>query len=146
MKNKIVVTIICLVLLWTPALASGPAQRADTSSVIGSWSCNIYGVKAVTLKIREEQSELKGDVLFYLIRHNDGKPARSLPGTAEPLIEPRFDGKVLRFKVSHRNAHPPQTLNDPPVIFVFELLKPNSARLTREGGEPDSSCELTREQ
>ncbi|HEX7288886.1 MAG TPA: hypothetical protein VF532_22065 [Candidatus Angelobacter sp.] len=146
MKNKIVVTTICLVLLWAPVLASGGGKRADNSSIVGSWSCTMYGVKSVALKIREEKNGLSGDVLFYLIRHNDGKPARSSPGTPEPLIEPRFDGEVLRFKVSHRNAHPPQTLNDPPVSFVFELVKPNSAKLTREGGEPDSSCQLTRDQ
>jgi hypothetical protein len=145
MKTKIAVVIVAFVLLLA-ALPRGAAQRADNSSFVGDWNGEMYGVKAVTLDIREEKGELKGSVLFYLIRHNDGKPPRSSPGTPEPLIGPHFDGKALLFKVSHRNAHPPQTLNDPPVSFRLELLKPNLARLTREGGGDEPTCELTREQ
>ena len=146
MKNKASLVILSLCLWWATGLPGGVTPRADSSSLVGAWNCKMYGVQAVTLTIQEEKKGLSGSVLFYLIRHNDGRPARSSPGTPEPLIEPRLDGKVLVFKVSHRNAHPPQTLNDPSVSFRFELIKPNLAKLTREGGEPDSSCELTREQ
>ena len=104
----------------------------------------MYGVQAVTLTVKQEQKGFGGTVLFYLIRHNDGKPARSSPGIPEPLIDPRLDGKLLHFQVSHRNAHAPSTLNDPPVSFTFQLIGNDRAVLTREGGEPDSSCEMTK--
>jgi hypothetical protein len=62
------------------------------------------------------------------------------------LIDPQFDGKVFRFQVSHRNAHPPRTLNDPPVNFRLTLINSKKAFLVREGGEPDSSCDMVKEQ
>ena len=30
------------------------------------------------------------------------------------MIDPKFDGKVLQFQVSHQYAHPPATLHDAP--------------------------------
>ena len=45
------------------------------------------------------------------------------------MIEPSFDGKTLSFKVSHRYAHPPRTLDDPPVSFRLELTGSDKAKL-----------------
>jgi hypothetical protein len=139
------VAMLTITLLIQTGAGQGNASSAnDKSSFTGTWSCKMYGVQAVTLTVKQEQEKLGGTVLFYLIRHNDGKPARSSPGTPEPLIDPRLDGKVLHFQVSHRHAHPPATLNDPPVSFTFQLIENNRAVLKREGGEPDSSCEMTK--
>lgn len=39
-----------------------------------------------------------------------------------------------------------KTLNDPPVNFRFTLINKTKAFLIREGGEPDSSCEMVKKQ
>src|SRR5262249_54834438 len=104
------------------------------SAVAGVWNGDMYGVRAVTLELHEQGGKLNGTILFYLIRHNDGLPPRSALGTPEPLIDSVFDGNVLTFKVSHKNAHPPQTLNDPPVSFRLELETSKKANLTRGRG------------
>ena len=143
MSDHKVVLMACVLLLLTAVFA--PAAPADKSILVGTWKGKMYGVPAVTLTMKEEGGKLSGSILFFLIRHNDGQPPRSSPGTVEPLIDPQFDGKVLLFKVSHRNAHPPRTLNDPPVSFRFELIDSRRAILVREGGEEDSSAELLKE-
>lgn len=48
------------------------------------------------------------------------------------MINPEFDGKTLHFMVSHQPAHPPCTLNDPPVHFHLTLLGPNKTGLVNE--------------
>jgi hypothetical protein len=135
--------IVILALLM--AVALGQPSPTDDSKLVGTWKGKMYGVPAVTLVLKKDGGKINGTVLFFLIRHNDGKPPRSSPGIVEPLIDPQFDGKVLRFQVSHRNAHPPRTLNDPPVNFRFTLINDRKAFLVREGGEPDSSGELVKE-
>ena len=52
----------------------------------------------------------------------------SSPGIPEPLFNLKFEGRTLTFQVSHRRAHPPRTLDDPPVSF---RLKPSD---TDKGG------------
>jgi hypothetical protein len=127
------------------SLATLAFATPGNSAPVGVWNGDMYGVRAVTLEVQEPGGKLNGTILFYLIRHNDGSPPRSAPGTPEPLIDPVFDGKVLTFKVSHKNAHPPRTLNDPPVSFRFEVSG-KRANLTREGGDgEDSSCEMVKE-
>ena len=60
-------------------------------------------------------------------------PWTSRPATAaEPILNPMFDGKTLRFMVSHKRAHPPRTLNDPPSHFHLTLMGPNQAGLVNE--------------
>jgi hypothetical protein len=135
-----------IVLALMMAVAFGQPSSTNNSELIGTWKCKMYGVSAATLVLKEDRRKIHGTVLFFLIRHNDGRPPRSSPGTAEPLIDPQFDGKVLRFQVSHRNAHPPRTLNDPPVNFRLTLINSKKAFLVREGGEPDSSCDMVKEQ
>ena len=141
-KLAFVLTLVVLLL----SLATLAFVTPGNSAPVGVWNGEMYGVRAVTLELQQQGGKLHGTILFYLIRHNDGKPPRSAPGTPEPLIDPTFDGKVLAFKVSHKNAHPPQTLNGPPVSFRLELMNGNKARLTREGGEEqDISYEMVKE-
>jgi len=54
---------------------------------------------AVTLVVEEDDGKLMGAVLFYLIRRNPGAAPSASPGFPGPMIEPRFDGKTLSFKV-----------------------------------------------
>src|SRR5262245_42531897 len=92
-----VLTLVVLLLSLTALAFVTPGN----SAVVGVWNGDMYGVRAVTLELHEQGGKLKGTILFYLIRHNDGLPPRSAPGTPQPLIDPVFDGKVLTFKVSH---------------------------------------------
>ena len=107
-------------------LAESPAKN---SAIIGQWKGTTEGLPAVTLVVEEDDGKLMGAVLFYLIRRNPGAAPSASPGFPGPMIEPRFDGKTLSFKVSHRYAHAPRTLNDPPVSFRLELTGPDKAKL-----------------
>jgi len=145
MQNRKLAFVLTLVVVLL-SLATLAFVTPGNSAVVGVWNGDIYGVRAVTLELHEKGGKLNGTILFYLIRHNDGLPPRSAPGTQEPVIDPVFDGKVLTFKVSHKNAHPPQTLNDLPVSFRLELETSKKAYLTRgSGDEPDSSAEMVKE-
>src|SRR5262245_22068804 len=139
-KFAFVLTLVALLLSQaTLAFVTTPGNYAP----LGVWKGDMYGVGAVTLDLQEQGGKLNGTILFYLIRDHGGKPPGAFLVTPEPLIDPTFDGKVLAFKVSHKNAPPPRTLNDPPVSFRLELINGNKARLTREGGEEqDSWCEM----
>jgi hypothetical protein len=39
----------------------------------------------------------------------------------------KFDGHALTFQVSHRRAHPPRTLSDPPVTMRLKLTGANAS-------------------
>lgn len=76
---------------------------------------------------------VRGDPLFLHVRATEHDPWTSRPATAaEPILSPVFDGKTLRFMVSHKRAHPPGTLNDPPSHFHLTLLGPDKAGLVNE--------------
>ena len=49
------------------------------SAVTGVWRAQMDGLPALTMTISDEGGELTGAILFYLIRRNDGQPARSSP-------------------------------------------------------------------
>ena len=95
------------------------------------------GLPFVTLTVTNEGGRLAGAVLFYLIRRDEKGTASSSPGIPEPLVNPTFDGKVLTFQVSHRRAHPPRTLTDPPVNFRLMLTGDNKGEfVNRNEGSP----------
>jgi hypothetical protein len=48
---------------------------------------------------------------------------------ALPLLDPKFDGKILSFQVSHKEAHPPRTLNDPPSFFQMRVTGKDEGEL-----------------
>jgi hypothetical protein len=120
---KIKMIAVPLVVLLT-AIA-GHAQNVAASPVgaefVGVWRAEADGLPFVTLNISNESGNLSGAVLFYLHRRDQGKPVTSTPGIPEPIFNPHFDGMTLTFQVSHRHAHPPRTLSDPPVNFRLKL-------------------------
>jgi hypothetical protein len=127
------VAVVPVVVGLAPALAALPTNN---SSILGVWRGKMNSLPAVTLTVEDEGGELSGAVLFYLIRRTPGGTPTASPGVPEPLIKPTFDGSTLAFEVSHRRAHPPRTLNDPPVKFRLQLTGPDKAKLlTGEGGE-----------
>jgi len=73
---------------------------------------------SVTLNVTEDGGALQGAILFYLIRRDEGKPPASSAGIPEPLINPRFDGKSLTFRLIHRRAY---TNTSPDSLVMFRL-------------------------
>src|ERR1035438_7403680 len=131
MRSRIVLVCVLMWMLAAAAMAQVPApgQRANTASILGIWRCQMEGLPAVTITVTDEGGSLTGAVLFYLHRRDPGQPVTATPGVPEPLFHPRFDGNTLTFEVSHRRAHPPRTLNDPPVGFRMKLIAADKAEL-----------------
>ena len=72
-------------------------------------------------------------MLFYFhFRKTVNDPWTSTPGLPEPMFDLRMDSDTLHFEMSHRRAHPPGTLNDPPMHFDLRLTDPNQAELVNE--------------
>jgi hypothetical protein len=90
------------------------------------------GLPAMTLTVTDEGGSLAGAVLFYLHRREPGQPVTVTPGVPEPLFNPKFDGHTLTFQVSHRRAHPPDSLQDGPVTFRLMLDGAGNAALVNE--------------
>jgi len=130
-----------LLLLLLIAAWAGAAP-ANNSAIVGLWSGKMEGLTAVRIMIEEDDGKLTGAALFYIIRRDPGVAPTGSPGWPSPMISPSFDGKTLTFKISHRHAHPPATLNDPPVSFRMELTGPDKA-MTH--GPEGAALEMVRE-
>lgn len=95
------------------------------------------GLSAVTLLVTDEGGSLVGGVLFYFQqRANENSPRTVTPGLPEPMLNPKFDGKTLTFQISHRRAHPPGSLNDPPMPFHLTIVGSDKAELLNEKEGP----------
>lgn len=138
MKNRMVLLCVVSVLVSSAAFAqtatspatAGAAQTASIAGVWrGAWGGDGGGLPCLSLTVSNETGKLSGAILFYLLRKERGQAATSTPGIPEPLIDPKFDGTTLTFQVSHRRAHPPATLNDPPIRFRLTLTGTNTAAL-----------------
>ena len=111
-------------------ISSPPASQSSLSAVTGVWRGQMDGLPEVALVITSESGSLSGAALFYLhMRKTVNDPYISTPGLPEPLFHPQFDGKTLTFQISHRRAHPPGSLSDPPVTFTLTLIGPDRAKL-----------------
>lgn len=127
-----------LLLVLASALAGAPPEN---TAIVGVWRGTMDGLPVMTLTVTDEGGSLSGAILFYMIRREEGKPPTSSAGIPEPLLHPKFDGKDLTFQVSHRRAHPPRTLNDPPVSFRLRVTGPERGALT-QGEKPPSDSGL----
>jgi len=147
-------SLFAIVALIVAALAAEPAQHvlaatgaSDSSgceAIEGVWRMKMDGLPAITLNITYESGSLNGAILFYLLRKDPGQPETSSPGIPEPLLNPTFDGVTLTFAVSHRRAHPPATLSDPPARFRLRITAPGRGRLVNEL-QPDAGPEMVRD-
>ena len=116
--------------------AIGPSTTA-ASPITGVWRAQMDGLPAITFVISDEGGALNGAILFYFhMRKTINDPWTSTPGLPEPIFGIHFDGKTLSFQVSHRRAHPPRTLNDPPVRYRLTVSGPNQASLVNEREGP----------
>ncbi len=138
MKPKSILIGIAVVILSACAFAQNAKVEASTNaSINGVWRGQMNGLPGVTLLVTDEGGSLAGGALFYFQqRANENSPWTVTPGLPEPMLNPKFDGKTLTFQISHRRAHPPGSLNDPPTPFHLMLRGPDKAELLNENEGP----------
>jgi hypothetical protein len=124
-------------------VAKSSATAPGDASVLGVWRAQLDGLPWVTLTLTDEGGTLAGAILFYLHMRQRGGQVTSTPGIPEPMLNPLFDGKVLTFKVSHRRAHPPESLSSAPVAFRLELPTNGHGSLVNDS-EPGPAATLER--
>ena len=109
-----------------------PPAGTVVSPIVGTWRGRMYDLPAVELTVKYDGGKLSGTILFYFLHRNteqDPWQVDTKHSIPLPLINPRFDGKTIFFQVSHKGAHPPGTLNDPPSFFRMRLTGKNEAEL-----------------
>jgi hypothetical protein len=106
--------------------AAGQAVAANAAPIVGVWRAEMDGLPYVALVVTDEGGSPMGAIQFYF-HHRDavGDPWTATPGLPEPMFNVAFDGRTLTFQVSHRRAHPPGSLKDPPVSFRLALTGAN---------------------
>jgi hypothetical protein len=120
------------------ALSLNARMQVSANAPINDvWRGQMNGLPAVTLLVTDEGGSLVGGVLFYFQqRANENSSWTATPGLPEPMLHPKFNGKTLTFQISHRRAHPPGSLNDPPMTFHLTLVGPDKAELLNEKEGP----------
>ena len=135
MKRRTITLVLALMLIAASAFAqSDPLQPAQFTGV---WRGQMDGLPAITLVLTDESGSLSGAVLFYLHKRTSvTDPWIVTPGLPEPLFHLRIrrgdSANALTFQVSHRRAHPPGSLSDPPVTFTLTLNSDGTAQLQNQ--------------
>jgi hypothetical protein len=115
------------------AQRSGEVPPAGKAVVTGVWRGELNNLPIITLVVSDEGNGLAGGALFYMLRRETvNDPFTASPGLPEPMLNLTFDGNVLRFLISHRRAHPPRTLADPPSRFHLTLTGPDKAEFVND--------------
>lgn len=133
MKFRII-AFLCATLMLAPIAAAQSAgdTPVDNGPILGVWRAQMNGLPAFILVVTDESGSLTGAIQFYLQKRDDvNHPYSATPGLPEPIFNPKFDGKTLSFQVSHRHAHPPGTLNDPPITFWLKPIDTDKAQFIR---------------
>ncbi len=145
MKSRNILASLLMTMAAAAVAQTAPTSAASsTASIEGVWRAQADGFPFIALTVTDETGSLSGAVLFYLHRREAvGKPWTSTPGVPEPLFNLKFDGRTLAFEVSHRRAHPPRTLHDPPMSFHMKLIDADKADLVNDN-EPGPQLVLER--
>jgi hypothetical protein len=144
--QEVLVGLLAILTTFGLPQTSHQSEATIYASIIGVWRAEMDGLPSITLTITNETGNLSGAILFYLHRRDEGQRWTSMPGIPEPLFNPKFDGKILTFEVSHRRAHPPRTLLDPPVHFRMTLTGPDKAELVNENEGRGSGFPIVRDE
>jgi hypothetical protein len=117
--------------------------KAAASPVEGVWEGKIEGLRAATLQIHGRDGKMEGNVIFYIVDktfHDAG--ARIIGTQKRPMTKVRWDGKVLRFSVPHKD--PDDALS---TDFEMTLTGSDSAELRRMGanGQQETTVRMVRE-
>jgi len=126
----------------------GTSAIAADSSVAGTWRGRMHDLPAVVLTLRDDGGKLSGTIVFYFVHRNtehDPWEVDTRHSIALPLIDPKFDGKTISFQVSHKEAHPPRTLNDPPSSFLMRLTGKGEAELLNLSEGESSGLKMVRD-
>jgi len=126
----------------------GPSALAADSPVAGTWRGKLYDLPAVVLTVKDDGGKLSGTILFYFRRRNTDHDPWQVDLTHSktlPLIDPKFDGKTIFFQVSHKEAHPPRSLNDPPSSFCMRLTGEGQADLRNLTEERSPALKMVRD-
>jgi hypothetical protein len=122
MKVRVAALLLASSLVNAAVQAQEAPAGSPSSQILGVWRAEADGLPAVTLTVTDEGGSLSGAILFYFHqRKSVNDPYTSTPGLPEPIFHPAFDGQTLTFQVSHRRAHPPRTLSDPPVTLTLRI-------------------------
>jgi hypothetical protein len=137
MKFRISAFLFAAVLVAQIAAAQSVDNKpVDNKPILGVWRAQMNGLPAFTLVVTDESGSLSGAIQFYLQKREDvNHPYTATPGLPEPIFNPKFDGKTLSFQVSHRHAHPPGTVNDPPITFWLKPIDTDKAQFIRLSDE-----------
>ncbi len=127
--NAYLAAVIGALSITAVAQTGSEAVHRNDSKIVGVWKATEDGVPSVTLNVTDESGSLQGAVVFYLLRREPGGQTTSTPGIPEPLVDLEFDGKTLTFVVSHRRAHPPESLTSTPMHFRMDLRSKGDAFL-----------------
>jgi len=125
-----------------------PGANAAQSPVAGTWRGKLHNLPAITLTVNNNDGKLSGTILFYFLHRNteqDPWQADAAHSMTLPLIAPEFDGTILSFQVSHKEAHPPRTLNDPPSSFQMRLTGKSEGELVNLTGKKTPPLKLVRD-
>ncbi len=117
--------------------SSARADQSSATQLVGVWRGQFNNLPSVDMVVTDEGGGLHGGILFYFqFRPDVNSPWTSKPGLPEPMLDLKLDGQTLQFEVSHRRAHPPGSLKDPPVPFRLKLTGPGRAELVNEHEGP----------
>jgi hypothetical protein len=127
-------------------LLAGPQNPAGTSQITGTWEGRMNDLPAVTIELVESNGKLSGTVVFYFMtRPTTTDPWKIERKMSTPMLEPKFDGRTLSFKVSHENAHPGVSgPNDPPVPFELSMTTAKEANLKNTYGGQSSEIKMVK--
>ena len=130
------------------AILMGPRPVAADSPIVGTWRGKVHSLPAVVLTLKDDGGKSSGTILFYFQRRNtenDPWEVDTKHSIPLPLLDAKFDGTTLSFQVSHREAHPPRTLNDPPVSFRLRLTGKGEAELQNLSEDEDEGLKMARD-
>ncbi|MFZ0395447.1 MAG: hypothetical protein WCF17_16735 [Terracidiphilus sp.] len=150
MKAKLGTIAVQLVMIMA-ALSSlsppcaGQTAPTDTKVLLGIWqgqgAAQETGIPFVTLTLIDDGGNLYGAILLSVIRLEQGKRVASAPGIPEPILNPSFDGRTLRFQIRYRGPLPPGISSDGPVLtYRLKLTPPNKAELAMGGLVADAEA------
>src|ERR1039458_4305448 len=89
----------------------------DATPIVGTWEGMQGAAKSATIVVRETEGKIGGSAIFYIV-HDEGSGAHTSEETPPlEMIEPRWDGKLLKFSVVNSDGR----------SIAFEM------RLTGEG-------------
>ena len=122
------VILVCAVVAVRGRAQENAGQQNSNAQLVGVWNADTDGLPAATVVLTDEGGGLAGAIMFYIhLRETPDKKYTATPGLPEPMFNLKVDGEALTFQVSHRRAHPPAKLPDPPVTLRLKLLGKNAA-------------------